>query len=43
MVVGKNEMLNNTVSIRKLGSENQEILQFDKSLAMLKENIARKL
>ena len=43
MVVGKNEMLNNTVSIRKLGSENQEILQFDQSLAMLKENIARKL
>ncbi len=28
MVVGKNEMANNTVSLRKLGSDNQEILQF---------------
>ncbi len=43
MVVGKNEMINNTVSVRKLGSENQEILQFDQSLAMLKEIIAKKL
>jgi len=42
MVIGKNEMLNNTVSIRKLGSENQEILQFDQALVMLKDVIARK-
>ncbi len=36
MVVGKNEMQNNTVSIRKLGSDGQEILQFDQALSMLK-------
>lgn len=36
IVVGKNEMENNTVSIRKLGSEAQEILQIDECLAMLK-------
>jgi len=42
MVVGKNEVINNTVSLRKLGSDNQEILQFDHSLAMLKNAIAKK-
>ena len=42
MVVGKNEMINDTVSLRKLGSEKQEILQFDQSLAMLKNAILKK-
>ncbi len=42
MVVGKNEMQNNTVSIRKLGSEAQQILQFDQALAMLKDVEAKK-
>lgn len=42
MVVGKNEMQNNTVSIRKLGSDKQEILQFDQSLSMLKNVINNK-
>ena len=42
MVVGKNEMQNNTVSIRKLGSDGQEILQFDQSLDMLKDVINKK-
>ena len=37
MVVGKNEMQNGTVSLRKLGSEAQEILHFDQALAMLRE------
>jgi threonyl-tRNA synthetase len=36
LVVGKNEMQNGTVSLRKLGSESQEILQFDQLLSMLK-------
>lgn len=42
MVVGKNEMINNTVSIRKLGSDNQEILQFDEALDMLGSTINSK-
>lgn len=42
MIVGKNEIINNTVSIRKLGSETQEILQFDQALAMLKNAITNK-
>lgn len=42
MVVGKNELQNNTVSIRKLGSDKQEILQFDQSLSMLKNVIDNK-
>ena len=43
MVVGKNEMQNNTVSIRKLGSDSQEILQFDQALSMLKTVIDNKI
>jgi threonyl-tRNA synthetase len=42
MVVGKNEMINDTVSLRKLGSESQEILQFDQALAMLNNAIVKK-
>ena len=42
MVVGKNEMQNNTVSLRKLGSDNQDILQFNESVAMLKNAILNK-
>lgn len=42
IVVGKNEMENNTVSIRKLGSEAQEILQIDECLAMLKNVVLNK-
>lgn len=42
MVVGKNEMQNNTVSIRKLGTDKQEILQYDQSLSMLKNIINNK-
>jgi threonyl-tRNA synthetase len=42
VVIGKNEMLNNSVSIRKLGSDKQEILQFDQFLAMLKSDILNK-
>lgn len=42
MVVGKNEMQNNTVSIRKLGTDKQEILQYDHSLSMLKNVINNK-
>jgi threonyl-tRNA synthetase len=42
MVVGKNEMQNNTVSLRKLGSDNQEILQFNESIDMLKTAILNK-
>ncbi len=42
MVVGKNEMQNNTVSIRKLGTDKQEILQYTQSLSMLKNIINNK-
>lgn len=42
MVVGKNEMQNNTVSLRKLGSDNQDILQFSESVAILKSAILNK-
>lgn len=42
MVVGKNEMINNTVSLRKLGSDNQEILQFNEALYMLNNAINSK-
>ena len=42
MVVGKNEMQNNTVSIRKLGHDGQDILQFEQSLSMLKDIINNK-
>ncbi|MEK6734297.1 MAG: threonine--tRNA ligase [Pseudomonadota bacterium] len=39
MIVGKNEIINETVSIRRLGSEKQDILQFTQALAMLKDAI----
>lgn len=42
LVVGKNEMNNNTVSVRKLGTDNQEILPIDKLIAMLKQAILNK-
>jgi threonyl-tRNA synthetase len=42
MVVGKNEIVNNTVSLRKFGSDKQEVLQFDQALAMLKNDILTK-
>jgi threonyl-tRNA synthetase len=42
LVVGKNEMMNNTISIRKFGSNDQEILQFDSFLDMLKYEIVNK-
>ncbi len=38
-IVGKKEAENDTVSIRKLGSENQEILKFDDALIMLNNEI----
>ena len=43
MVVGKNEMANNSVSVRKLGSDSQEVLPFEQALAMLKESLLRKI
>lgn len=43
MIVGKSEMENNTVSLRKLGSDKQDILQFTQSLTMIKEIITKKI
>ncbi len=37
LVVGKNEMSERTVSIRRLGEKNQEILPLDEAIANLKE------
>lgn len=42
LIVGKNEVMNNTISIRKFGSNDQEILQFDSFLDMLKYEIVNK-
>jgi threonyl-tRNA synthetase len=43
MVVGKNEMANDSVSIRRLGSETQEVMNFTDSLSALKDEIAKKI
>lgn len=42
MVVGKNEMANGNVSIRRLGSEAQEVISFESCVAALKKEIADK-
>ncbi|PCH53731.1 MAG: threonine--tRNA ligase [Flavobacteriaceae bacterium] len=42
MVVGKNEMANETVSLRILGSETQQAMTFLESIAMIKDKVSNK-
>ena len=43
LVVGKNEMANNTVSVRKLGSDSQEVMQVSDCINMIQDMVARKI
>ncbi len=43
LIVGKSEIENNSVSIRKLGSDQQEVMSVDDCINMIHEMVARKI
>jgi threonyl-tRNA synthetase len=42
LIVGRNEMENNEVSVRKLGSDKQEVMSVDDCINMIHDMVARK-